>query len=272
MIRATKRFFNMGLGDEYVKKVFDTVAPKYDVMNDIMSLGIHRCWKQKFVERFVVPKPGMKFLDVAGGTGDIAFKICDSIRASSNYHGLVPQPSSDTKVTVCDINQCMLDEGQKRAEREGYFDLDWVCANAEELPFADESFDSYTVAFGIRNFSDRPKALKEANRVLKVGGVLNVLEFSKVTSSLFRVPYDIWSYGFIPLAGKFVIDQESYKYLVDSIRAFPSQEEFAKMIKEAGFSYVRYHNLTRGIACIHTGVKTESSAPNVAKEDEAEGQ
>lgn len=260
----------MGLGDEYVKKVFDTVAPKYDVMNDIMSLGIHRCWKQKFVERFVVPKPGMKFLDVAGGTGDIAFKICDTIRACRKTHGLIPEPSVDTKITVCDINQSMLDEGQKRGLREGYFDLDWVCANAEELPFEDSSFDSYTVAFGIRNFSDRPKALREAYRVLKVGGVLNILEFSKVTSPILRVPYDIWSYGFIPLAGKFVIDQESYKYLVDSIRAFPPQEEFAAMIQDAGFGFVRYRNLTGGIACIHTGVKTETVTQSIAKESEPE--
>lgn len=262
MIRASKRLFNMGLGDEYVKKVFDTVAPKYDLMNDIMSLGIHRAWKQTYVNDFVVPKPGMKFLDVAGGTGDISFKICDAIRAQEGHLGLVPTSSSDTKITVCDINQSMLDEGQKRAVAKGYFDFDWICANGEELPFEDGSFDSYTVAFGIRNFSDRPKALREAFRVLKVGGVLNVLEFSKVTCPLLSVPYDAWSYGFIPLAGKLVADEESYRYLVDSIRAFPSQEEFAQMIRDAGFGFVRYHNLTGGIACIHTAVKVEKAQTN----------
>lgn len=245
----------MGLGDEYVKNVFDSVAPKYDLMNDIMSLGIHRLWKQTFVNDFVKPKPGMKFLDVAGGTGDIAFKICTEIRNAEKYSGLTPKLASDTKITVCDINQSMLDEGQTRANREGFFDFDWICSNAEELPFESASFDSYTVAFGIRNFSDRPKALAEAFRVLKVGGVLNVLEFSQVTCPLLKVPYDAWSYGFIPLAGQLVANKESYKYLVDSIRAFPPQEEFAKMISDAGFGYVRYHNLTGGIACIHTAVK-----------------
>lgn len=258
MLRASKKMCNMGLGDEYVKRVFDSVASKYDLMNDIMSLGIHRLWKQKFVEEFVAPRPGMKFLDVAGGTGDIAFKICNMVRDAEGYRGLVPQSSSETKITVCDINQRMLDEGQQRATREGYFDFDWVCANAEELPFEDASFDSYTVAFGIRNFSDRPKALREASRVLKVGGVLNVLEFSRVTCPLLRTPYDAWSYAFIPLAGRLVADEESYRYLVDSIRAFPPQEEFAVMIREAGFGFVRYHNLSAGIACIHTAVKVSN--------------
>lgn len=259
----------MGLGDDYVKKVFDTVASKYDLMNDVMSLGIHRVWKQKFVDRFVCPKPGLKYLDVAGGTGDIAFKICNTVRALDGHHGLVPTSTSDTKITVCDINQNMLDEGKKRADREGYFDFDWVCANGEELPFEDASFDSYTVAFGIRNFSDRPKALKEAHRVLKVGGVLNVLEFSKV-NPLLSYPYDAWSYLFIPLAGKIIADEESYRYLVDSIRAFPDQETFAKMIKDAGFGFVRYHNLTHGIACIHTAVKTESNIRSAPVEESAQ--
>lgn len=256
----------MGLGDAYVKKVFDTVASKYDLMNDVLSLGVHRLWKKHFVEDCVQPQPGWKYLDVAGGTGDIAFKITDVIRDRERALGLVPKSTEATKIVVSDINEKMLEEGKKRASREGYLDIDWVCANAEELPFESDTFDSYTVAFGIRNFSDRPKALREAFRVLKVGGTVNVLEFSKVTCEGLKVPYDIWSYGFMPLAGRALADEESYRYLVDSIRAFPDQETFAQMIRDAGFGYVRYENHTGGIACIHTGVKT---AP-VAKQSSAE--
>ncbi|CAC9552453.1 putative ubiquinone biosynthesis methyltransferase [Leishmania infantum JPCM5] len=256
MLHYTRLGRNMGLGDAYVKKVFDSVATKYDMMNDVLSLGIHRIWKKHFVEDCVCPLPGSKFLDVAGGTGDIAFRITDSIRARGQSFGIVPKTLDGTKVVVCDINAMMLKEGQKRAEREGYMDIDWVCASGEELPFEDGAFDSYTVSFGIRNFSDRPKALREAFRVLKVGGALHVLEFSRVTCPLLSVPYELWSYGFMPQAGRMLADEESYRYLVDSIRAFPDQETFAQMIRDAGFGYVRYENLTGGIACIHTGVKT----------------
>lgn len=264
----------MGLGDAYVKKVFDSVASKYDIMNDVLSVGVHRLWKKHFVEEWVAPVPGGKYLDVAGGTGDIAFKITDLIRAQEKSYGLTPKAAADsTKVIVCDINQKMLDEGKKRADREGYFNVEWVCSSAEELPFESDSFDSYTVSFGIRNFSDRPKALREAYRVLKVGGVLNILEFSKVTCPLLVIPYDIWSYGVMPQAGRLAGDEESYRYLVDSIRAFPDQETFAQMIRDAGFGYVRYENHTGGIACIHTAVKTanipvknDKSAMDKAKE------
>ncbi|KAK7194029.1 ubiquinone biosynthesis methyltransferase [Novymonas esmeraldas] len=256
MLHFTRLGRNMGLGDAYVKKVFDSVASKYDMMNDVLSLGVHRVWKKHFVEDCVRPLPGGKFLDVAGGTGDIAFRITDIIRAREQSFGLVPKALEGTKVVVCDINEMMLKEGEKRAEREGYMNIDWVCASGEELPFEDAAFDSYTVSFGIRNFSDRPKALREAFRVLKVGGVLNVLEFSKVTCPLLSIPYDAWSYGFMPQAGRMLADEESYQYLVDSIRAFPDQETFAQMVRDAGFGYVRYENLTGGIACIHTGVKT----------------
>ncbi|KAG5488964.1 hypothetical protein JIQ42_00583 [Leishmania sp. Namibia] len=256
MLHYTRLGRNMGLGDAYVKKVFDSVASKYDMMNDVLSLGIHRIWKKHLVDDCVCPFAGGKFLDVAGGTGDIAFRITDNIRAREQPFGLVPKALDGTKVVVCDINATMLKEGQKRAEREGYMDIDWVCASGEELPFEDGVFDGYTISFGIRNFSDRPKALREAFRVLKVGGAMNVLEFSKVTCPLLRVPYELWSYGFMPQAGRILADEESYRYLVDSIRAFPNQEEFAQMIRDAGFGYVRYENLTGGIACIHTAVKT----------------
>ncbi|KAG5490691.1 hypothetical protein JKF63_00813 [Porcisia hertigi] len=266
MLRYTRLCSNMGLGDAYVKKVFDSVASKYDIMNDVLSLGVHRIWKKHFVENCVCPSAGCKFLDVAGGTGDIAFRITDSIRDREHSFGLVPKAFDGTKVVVCDINSMMLKEGEKRAEREGYMDIDWVCASGEELPFEDGAFDSYTVSFGIRNFSDRPKALREAFRVLKVGGVMNVLEFSKVTCPLLSMPYDLWSYGFIPQAGRLLADEESYRYLVDSIRAFPDQETFAQMIRDAGFGYVRYENLSGGIACIHTGVKT-APTPITTKTD-----
>lgn len=256
MLRLSLRRHNMGLGDAYVKKVFDTVSGKYDMMNDVLSLGVHRLWKRELVDNCVQPLPGGKYLDVAGGTGDVAFRITDAIRAHEKSSGLTPATSDATRIVVCDINQKMIDEGRRRAEEGGYFDIDWVCGSGEELPFNDESFDSYTNAFGIRNFSDRPKALREAHRVLKVGGVMNILEFSKVTCSMMRTPYELWSRLVIPRAGKLLADEESYCYLVQSIRAFPDQETFAAMIRDAGFGYVRYQNLTGGIACIHTAVKT----------------
>lgn len=265
MLRRSFLALNMGLGDEYVKKVFDTVADKYDLMNDVLSLGVHRLWKKTFVEDFVRPVPGGKFLDIAGGTGDIAFKITDIIREKEHSYGINPKTNPATEIVVSDINEKMLEEGKKRAAREGYPNLQWVCANAEELPFESDHFDSYTVSFGIRNFSDRPKALAEAYRVLKVGGVLNVMEFSKVDCALLSLPYDIWSYGFMPLAGKALADEESYRYLVESIRAFPDQETFAGLITDAGFGYVKYTNLTGGIACIHTAVKTERVSKNPPK-------
>ncbi|RNF08623.1 ubiquinone biosynthesis methyltransferase [Trypanosoma rangeli] len=257
MLRCSMLQRNMGLGDTYVKKVFDTVASKYDLMNDVLSLGVHRMWKRHFVEDCVRPCPGGKFLDVAGGTGDIAFRIVDEIRRTEKSFGLVPTPRHQTEVTVLDINEKMLCEGEARAMREGYHEVSWVLGSGEELPFDDLHFDSYTVSFGIRNFSDRPKALREAYRVVRVGGVLNILEFSTVTCPLLSVPYDVWSYGIIPRVGQMLADRESYQYLVDSIRDFPDQETFAQMIRDAGFGYVRYENLTGGVACIHTAVKTE---------------
>ncbi|EAN92428.1 putative ubiquinone biosynthesis methyltransferase [Trypanosoma cruzi] len=258
MLRCSMLRRSMGPGASYVNNVFDTVAKRYDLMNDLLSLGIHRRWKQHFVNDYVRPCPGGKFLDVAGGTGDIAFRIIDGVRLKEEVFGLVPTLRYLTEVVVLDANENMIREGEARAAREGYLDVKWVIGKGEELPFDDMSFDSYTVSFGIRNFSDRPKALREAYRVLKVGGVLNVLEFSKVTCPFLSLPYDVWSYGFIPMAGQILVERESYQYLVDSIRAFPDQEEFAKMISDAGFGYVRYENLTGGIACIHTAVKTEA--------------
>ncbi|KAH9598235.1 UbiE/COQ5 methyltransferase [Trypanosoma melophagium] len=278
MLRCSSLCRNMGLGDAYVKKVFDKVASKYDFMNDVLSLGVHRVWKRHFVQECVRPRPGGKFLDVAGGTGDIAFRIIDEIRGVEKYYGLAPAATNDnntntesfknrTEVTVLDINESMLREGEERARREGYNEINWIVGSGEALPFDDMRFDSYTVSFGIRNFSDRPKALQEAYRVLKVGGVLNILEFSKVTCPFLSLPYDVWSYGFIPQAGRMLADQESYQYLVDSIRAFPDQETFAEMIREAGFGYVRYENLSGGIACIHTAVKVDAVRARQTQQD-----
>ncbi|CCW63335.1 unnamed protein product [Phytomonas sp. EM1] len=261
MLKFSSRRLNMGLGDAYVKKVFDTVSSKYDFMNDVLSLGIHRSWKNHFVENSVRPVSGAKFLDIAGGTGDIAFRITDAIRRQEHLSGLTPKILEGTKVVVCDINQKMLDEGQSRAARGGYFDIEWVCASGEELPFEDEVYDHCTISFGIRNFSDRPKALREAFRILKVGGVLNILEFSHVTFTPLKIPYSFWLSGFLPQAGRMLADEESYRYLAESIRAFPDQETFAKMIQDAGFSFVRYENLSGGIACIHTAVKTNVLTP-----------
>ncbi|CCW69957.1 unnamed protein product [Phytomonas sp. Hart1] len=246
----------MGLGDVYVKKVFDTVSSKYDFMNDVLSLGIHRLWKNHFVENSVRPVLGAKFLDIAGGTGDIVFRIMDTIRRQEHIFGLTPRSLEGTQIVVCDINKNMLEEGERRAIREGYFDINWVCGSGEELPFEDELYDNCTISFGIRNFSDRPKALREAFRILKVGGVLSILEFSHVTFSPLKIPYSIWLSGFLPQAGRLLADEESYRYLAESIRSFPDQETFAQMIQDAGFSFVRYENLSGGIACIHTAVKT----------------
>ena len=288
MLRRCCVLRNLGRGDEYVRRVFDNVSSKYDAMNDVLSLGVHRLWKDHLVEQCIRPRVGGVYLDVAGGTGDIAFRIVDKIRqlggttefaaaAAATPAGTsatasadeAPSPASaasDEKqqhspilssVVVLDINAKMLAEGRQRALRDGYGTaVQWQLGSGESLPFPDKSFDSYSIGFGIRNFSDREKGLREAHRVLKVGGVLNILEFSKVTCPLLSLPYGMWSDYVIPVAGDVISgDRESYQYLVDSIKAFPDQETFASMIAASGFGYVRYENLSMGIACIHTAVK-----------------
>ena len=245
-------------------EVFSSVASSYDSMNDFMSLGIHRLWKDHFV-RNLDPGSGLsregasegqgwKILDVAGGTGDIAFRMLEH---ASKIHG-----DNNTHVTVADINKDMLEEGRKRSyglpfARTGQ--LDFVEVNAEHLEHIDtDSLDLYTVAFGIRNFTNKPAALQEAFRVLKPGGVFACLEFSKVENSLFDAVYKRWSFGAIPLIGQIVAgDRPSYQYLVESIERFPSQIEFQRMIQDAGFITPTpgYENLTNGIAAIHKGVK-----------------
>jgi demethylmenaquinone methyltransferase / 2-methoxy-6-polyprenyl-1,4-benzoquinol methylase len=225
-----------------VNDVFHSVAKRYDVMNDLMSAGMHRAWKSALVASLNPPKSReFKVLDVAGGTGDIAFRI---LNAAPFAHS-----------TVLDINGSMLDVGRERAVKAKLDDrCDFVEANAEQLPFADACFDAYTIAFGIRNVPQIAVALKEARRVLKRGGRFLCLEFSEVVIPGFDKFYDAWSFNAIPRIGKAVTgDADSYHYLVESIRKFPKQEAFASMIREAGFSRVTYRNYTGGVAALHSG-------------------
>ena len=230
-----------------VNDVFHRVADRYDLMNDLMSGGVHRLWKDAMVARLQPPKTGTRpyrVLDMAGGTGDIAQRILD---ASVGY----------AEVTVSDINEDMLRVGEERA-RSWRFGTraQFVAANAEELPFADESFDAYTIAFGIRNVPRIDKALGEAYRVLKHGGRFLCLEFSAVDLPMLDRVYDAYSFRAIPRIGKAVTgDAESYRYLVESIRTFPNQERFAAMIRDTGFGRVSYRNLSGGIAALHSGWK-----------------
>ncbi|KAH7725362.1 ubiquinone biosynthesis methyltransferase [Aphelenchoides avenae] len=228
-----------------VHTVFANVAQKYDLMNDAMSLGIHRLWKDYFVSRLDL-RSGAKVLDVAGGTGDIAFRI---VRKVAGRGG---------EVTISDINENMLEVGQLRAEEDAtipHQHLKWVCADAEKLPFDADSFDFYTIAFGIRNCTNVDKVLAEAYRVLRPGGTFSCLEFSRVHPTL-RPIYDAYSFGVIPLLGQVLAsDAKSYRYLVESIRMFPDQEAFATMIRDAGFTNISYENLSVGICAIHTATK-----------------
>ena len=228
-----------------VNEVFHKVAKRYDIMNDVMSAGLHRLWKDAMVAALNPRKSAdFRHLDVAGGTGDIAFRI---VEASNRL----------AHATVLDINGSMLAVGAERAEKKGLTDnLTFVEANAEELPFETGSFDAYTIAFGIRNVPHIDKALSEAYRVLKRGGRLLVLEFSEVEMPLLDRVYDAWSFNAIPQFGKMITgDAEPYQYLVESIRKFPNQEDFATMIRSAGFSRVTYTNYTGGIAALHSGWK-----------------
>ena len=225
-----------------VHGVFSRVASKYDVMNDAMSLGIHRLWKDAMMD-WLAPRPGQRLLDVAGGTGDVAFRFL--------------KRASGASAVVCDMTEPMLIEGRKRAEAEKLApSLDWVVGDAMALPFEDGSFDVYTISFGIRNVTRIRDALAEAYRVLKPGGRLMVLEFSRIPNELMQQAYDLYSFNVIPVMGQVIAgDRASYQYLVESIRKFPDQETFASMIRDAGFGQVRYRNLTMGIAALHSGWK-----------------
>ncbi|KAK2174989.1 hypothetical protein NP493_755g00001 [Ridgeia piscesae] len=255
---------------EKVYEVFHNVASTYDVMNDAMSGGVHRLWKDYFIER-LGPTPGTTLIDVAGGTGDIAFRFLEYVRNQSverdiQRGGTAAKGDGETgeslyqassHVTVCDINQAMLDVGKSKAlDRGQTAGMSWVRGNAECLPVGDNLYDAYTVAFGIRNMTHMDAVLSEAYRVLKPGGRFMCLEFSRVTNPLFRKIYDEYSFQVIPVMGQVIAaDWKSYQYLVESIRQFPPQDEFVDRIKEAGFKVVTYENLMGGIAAIHSGFK-----------------
>ena len=225
-----------------VQSVFGSVANKYDIMNDVMSGGIHRLWKDAMMD-WLAPRAGQRLLDVAGGTGDISFRFLK--RAGTGH------------ATVLDLTEPMLVEGRKRAEAGQMAEqLDWVVGDAMALPFEDNTFDVYTISFGIRNVTRPQEALNEAFRVLKPGGRLMVLEFSQIPNNLLQWAYDRYSFNVIPKMGKMIAnDADSYQYLVESIRKFPDQETFLGMVKSAGFENAKYRNLTMGIACLHSGWK-----------------
>lgn len=230
-----------------VKEVFSSVAARYDLMNDLMSAGIHRIWKDAMVE-WLNPQPGWKILDVAGGTGDIAFRIVELARSRKNATG-----GPEAAVTVCDINADMLGEGRRRAEEKGETEIEWVCGNAEALPFPDAAFDAYCIAFGIRNVTHIGRALSEARRVLKPGGRFLCLEFSKLEVPGLDALYDAYSFKLLPRIGGLVAsDEDSYRYLAESIRRFPPQAKFAQMIADAGLEQVKVRNLSGGIAAMHS--------------------
>lgn len=225
-----------------VQGVFNSVASKYDVMNDVMSVGIHRLWKDAMMD-WLAPRPGQKLLDVAGGTGDISFRFLK--RAGSGH------------ATVLDLTEPMLVAGRKRAEAAKMVDdLDWVVGDAMALPFPDNTFDVYTISFGIRNVTRPQDALAEAFRVLRPGGRLMVLEFSQLPNEAMQKAYDLYSFNVIPRMGQLIAgDRDSYQYLVESIRNFPDQETFLSMIRAAGFENAAYRNLSLGIAALHSGWK-----------------
>ena len=225
-----------------VRGVFSSVATKYDIMNDVMSGGVHRVWKDAMMD-WLSPRDGQRLLDVAGGTGDIAFRFLKRAPTAS--------------AVVLDLTEDMLIEGRNRAEAEDRaHQLDWMVGDAMALPFENNSFDVYTISFGIRNVTRINDALSEAYRVLKPGGRLMVLEFSQLPNPAMQWAYDRYSFNLIPKMGQVIAgDSESYQYLVESIRKFPTQERFATMIRDARFSQVKYRNLTFGVAALHSGWK-----------------
>ncbi len=231
-----------------VRGVFDSVSTRYDMMNDVMSGGLHRVWKDTMVRRLRA-RPGEHIVDVAGGTGDIAFRILRPFRDAD--------PAARPRVTVLDINERMLQVGRDRAVDRGLIGgLDWGCCDAQALPLPDGCADAYTVAFGMRNMTDVPAALREARRVLRPGGRFLCLEFSRVTPALAPL-YDAYSFRLLPVMGRVVArDADSYRYLAESIRTFPGQDAFAEMIAAAGFGRVSYRNLSGGIVALHAGWRT----------------
>lgn len=225
-----------------VRGVFSSVARRYDLMNDLMSGGIHRLWKDAMVE-WLNPQPGQRIADVAGGTGDIAFRITDLARS----HG------GRAAVLVCDASVEMVAEGIGRAKQADETDVHWLCGDAETLPFPDASMDACTIAFGIRNVTHMDRALAEMRRVLKPGGRFLCLEFSRVQTPGLDALYERYSFAVLPRLGEWVAgDAEAYRYLAESIRRFPSQTAFARLIERAGLSRVKVRNLAGGIAAMHS--------------------
>jgi len=226
-----------------VKGVFDSVASNYDLMNDVMSLGTHRLWKNYTIASSNVSK-GDKVLDIAGGTGDLAIKFRKKVGDSG-------------KVILSDINGSMLEEGRKNLINHGVIDVDFIQANAESLPFEDNTFDCVSIAFGLRNVTHKNIALKQMHRVLKKGGSLLVLEFSKVENEMLEKIYDAYSFNLIPKLGQFFAnDEDSYQYLAESIRKHPDQETLKTMALDAGFGFCEYHNLSGGIVALHKAIIT----------------
>lgn len=225
-----------------VKGVFDSVAGKYDLMNDVMSVGVHRLWKNYTIASSNVSN-GDQVLDIAGGTGDLTIKYRKKVGPSG-------------KVILSDINNSMLYEGRKNLLNHGVIDVDFVQANAESLPFKDNTFDCVSIAFGLRNVTDKDAALKQMCRVLKKGGTLLILEFSKVENQMLEKAYDFYSFNLIPKFGDFFAnDEDSYQYLAESIRKHPNQETLKTMVLDAGFEFCEYHNLTGGIVALHKAIK-----------------
>lgn len=234
---------------ERVIGVFDSVASRYDLMNDLMSGGLHRLWKDSLIRmirpRALVAGRPLHYLDVAGGTGDIAFRIRQ-------------KAGQGAKITVFDLNENMLSVGRNRAINKGWpQDFEWVTGNAERLPLPDNSVDVYTIAFGLRNVTHIDTALAEAFRVLKPGGRFFCMEFSHIENDFLAKAYDAYSYTVIPAMGqKITNDRESYQYLVESIRKFPTQRDLAKRLSETGFKSVKYNNFSAGIVAVHQGLKS----------------
>ena len=238
---------NIDFGNKKVKKtekqtlvnnVFNSVADKYDLMNDLTSLGIHRLWKDSLIN-WLAPQPYQKLADIAGGTGDISMKFL--LAGGCSAH-------------IIDINKEMITNGKLKNNNNN--NLSWTIASAENLPMADNSYERASMGFGLRNITNRVLALKEVYRILKPGGRFICLEFSHVENSLLKKIYDIWSFEFMPRIGqKITGDREAYDYLVESIRQFPSQPELTQMFSEAGFSRVKYRNLSNGIVTLHSGWK-----------------
>ncbi|MDH3663110.1 MAG: class I SAM-dependent methyltransferase [Alphaproteobacteria bacterium] len=241
-----------------VGDLFARVADRYDLMNDLMSGGIHRLWKASMVD-VLAPRPGMRMVDVAGGTGDIAFRVLDRLKGregppASREDPPVSREDPPVSITVADINPAMLAVGRDRAiDRNLLSGIDWIAADAERLPLESASMDAFTIAFGIRNVTHINRALEEARRVLRPGGRFLCLEFSALEWRELQPLYDAYSFTIVPWLGEQIADdREAYQYLVESIRRFPDQKTFAAMIEAAGLSQVRCRNMTGGVAALHS--------------------